>query len=143
MNMTVKCVREGSATKIDTGGPALGTITVDTANLPEDQKGGAAKQLLGASVLLCYCSTLASALEARAVKYNSINTAADMVVDNNEKGQSRVKKIKISATVSLSEDDEDVFARIQKIMRNGCLVTGSLHEGIEMEYRLEGDFVED
>ena len=104
--------------------------------MPADQRGGTAKQLLGAAALYCYAAALNAAMEARGLKYNSLDLTALMDVDANEKGQSRVLKITITANVGIDEEDLDTFDRVARVMKNGCLVTGSLHDGIAMEYKL-------
>lgn len=143
MNMQVTYSRKGDVHSIDTGGAALKIITVDNTNLNEDERGGSAKQLLGASALLCYCSALTAALNARGIKYDNLKASADIEVGLNDVKKSRIKCIKISACADISEDDEDVFERIKRIMQQGCLVTGSLQDGIEMEYALEANYIED
>ena len=42
--------------------------------------------------------------------------------------------------VDLPEEDDDIFQRVVKIMKQGCLVTGSLHDGIEMSYDLKPSY---
>ncbi len=136
MQLTVAYHRNGDVHTIETGGAALGNIVIDNTNVPADQRGGTAKQLLGAAALYCYAAALNAAMEARALKYNSLDLTATMDVDANEKGQSRVQKIAITANVGIDEEDLDLFDRVARVMKNGCLVTGSLHDGIEMEYKL-------
>ena len=136
MQLTVAYHRNGDVHTIETGGAALGNIVIDNTNVPTDQRGGTAKQLLGAAALYCYAAALNAAMEARALKYTSLDLTALMDVDANEKGQSRVMKITITANVGIDEEDLDLFDRVARVMKNGCLVTGSLHDGIEMEYKL-------
>ncbi len=136
MQLTVAYHRNGDVHTIETGGAALGNIVIDNTNVPADQRGGTAKQLLGAAALYCYAAALNAAMEARALKYTSLDLTALMDVDANEKGQSRVMKITITANVGIDEEDLDLFDRVARVMKNGCLVTGSLHDGIEMEYKL-------
>ena len=136
MQLTVAYHRNGDVHTIETGGAALGNIVIDNTNVPADQRGGTAKQLLGAAALYYYAAALNAAMEARALKYTSLDLTALMDVDANEKGQSRVMKITITANVGIDEEDLDLFDRVARVMKNGCLVTGSLHDGIEMEYKL-------
>jgi osmotically inducible protein OsmC len=135
--IVVTYTRDGDVHRMDTGGRALGTVVVDNTGIPQDARGGTAKQLLAASALYCYCGSLASALETRGVQYHRIEARADLETGNNDKGQGRVRKIAISAKVTLDGEDEGTFQRVERIMRGGCLVTGSLHEGIEMTYDLQ------
>ena len=136
MQLTVAYHRNGDVHTIETGGAALGNIVIDNTHVPADQRGGTAKQLLGAAALYCYAAALTAAMETRALKYRSLDLTALLDVDANEKGQSRVLKITITANVGIDEEDLDLFDRVARVMRNGCLVTGSLHDGIAMEYNL-------
>ncbi|MCQ2444555.1 MAG: OsmC family protein [Mailhella sp.] len=136
MQLSVKYHRDGDVHTIETGGAALGNIVIDNTNIPADQRGGTAKQLLASAAIFCYASALNAAMETRALKYQSLDVTAEMTVDANEKGQSRVQKIVITANVGIDEEDLDLFERVARVMKGGCLVTGSLHDGIEMEYKL-------
>jgi osmotically inducible protein OsmC len=136
-SMNVSYSRKGDVHSIETGGQALGTLIIDNTPVAPDARGGTAKQLLAASALYCYCGALAGALDARGVRYSAIRADAVLETGNNDLGQGRVKKIGIEARVTLSEEDADTFERVERIMRSGCLVTGSLHDGIRMEYDLQ------
>ena len=140
MHMTITYTRQGDVHTLETGGAALPRIVIDNSNIAEDQRGGTAKQLLGCAAVFCYMSALLGSLEARDVAYSNASATATLEVGGNELGQGRVKKITIDAHVSVPEKDADVFARVEKIMRHGCLVTGSLHDGIEMAYNLHPEF---
>lgn len=140
MNMTISYSRQGDIHTIETGGAALPTIVVDNTNVPENQRGGTAKQLLGSAALFCYMSALLGSLDARGVKYESASATATLEVGPNDLGQGRVKKITIDATVTLSEEDASSFERVEKIMKQGCLITGSLHDGIQMAYNLHPEY---
>ena len=143
MQLSVSYQRNGDLHTIHTGGAALGDIVIDNSRVPAEQRGGTAKQLLGASVLFCFCAALNSALESRGVRYEDLRATATLDVDTNAGGQSRVLRITIDASLSLDEEDEDTFERVRKIMSRGCLVTGSLHDGIEMAYNLTPNYRED
>lgn len=136
MQLSISYHRNGDAHTIHTGGAALGDIIIDNSLIPAEQRGGTAKQLLGAAALYCYASSLNAAMETRGLTYESLELSATLDVDINPKGQSRVRKITIEANVGIDEDDITLFERVARVMKNGCLVTGSLHDGIEMEYRL-------
>lgn len=140
MNMSISYSRQGDVHTIETGGAALPRIVVDNSSLPEDQRGGTAKQLLGAAAVYCYMSALCSALDARGIEYEKVGATATLDVGSNDLGQGRVKKIAIDAAITLSEDDEPAFERVAKVMRQGCLITGSLHDGIQMSYNLTPEY---
>ncbi len=141
--LSVSYSRNGDVHKIETGNAALGTLVIDNTGIPADARGGTAKQLLASSALFCYCSALVSALDARGVKYGELKATATLETGNNNDGQGRVKSIHIDVAVPLSEEDASTFERVEKIMKQGCLVTGSLHEGIHMTYALSPEYDED
>ena len=118
-----------------TGG-ALKQIVVDNSGIDPEERGGTAKHLLGSSVLYCYCSALDKALATRGVEYQTIEGSATLETGTDEMKRARVMKITLDVTVVMDEDLEDIFERVAKIMRNGCLVSASLEGGIEMVYNL-------
>lgn len=136
MQLAISLHKKGDVSIIETGGAALKNIVIDNTDVPEEQRGGTAKQLLGAAALYCYAASLTAAMEARALRYTSLDLSAALDVGHNEKGQSRVLKITITADVGIDEDDLDLFERVARVMKSGCLVTGSLHDGIDMAYEL-------
>jgi osmotically inducible protein OsmC len=136
----VKYTRTGDVHTFETGLPGFEKIVVDHTGVPEDQRGGVAKQLLAAAALSCYTSALAGALEARGAKFTSIEAESDMSMGPNAVGQGRVKKIDLHVTVNMDAEDESTFERCAKIMRHGCLVTGSLEDGIAMSYDLKANY---
>ncbi len=125
---------------IDTGGIALPKIIVDNRKIPNDQRGGTAKQMLAGAALYCYGSMLAAALQARDVDFKELHATAELKMGRSETGKSRVLKMIIRSSVQVNERDEAIFQRVQKMMAQGCLVTGSLHDGISMVYELEPIF---
>ena len=110
MHMTITYTRQGDVHTLETGGAALPRIVIDNSNIAEDQRGGTAKQLLGCSALFCYMSAFIGALNARDVNFSDVQASAELEVGANE------------------------------LMRNGCLITGSLHDGIEMEYHIHARY---
>lgn len=140
MHMTITYTRQGDVHTLETGGAALPRIVIDNSNIAEDQRGGTAKQLLGCSALFCYMSAFVGALNARDVNFSDVQASAELEVGANELGQGRVKKIVVNASVAIDEDDSPMFQRVEKLMRNGCLITGSLHDGIEMEYHIHARY---
>ena len=59
---SVTLERRGPIIDLDMESAALGTIHVDNNALPEDERAGSAKKLLGSSVLFCYVAALDKAL---------------------------------------------------------------------------------
>ncbi len=139
----VKYTRKGDVQTFEIGIPGLEKIVIDQTGVPADQRGGVAKGLLGAAALACYGAALGGALDARGAKFEDIEAEADLTLGPNSVGQGRVKKIDLHTKVKLDEVYSQIFDRCVKIMRSGCLVTGSLHEGIEMTYDLQADYGDD
>lgn len=140
MAQHVTYTRKGDVQTFETGLASLGTFSVDHTGLAPEERNGLAKQLLASSALACYGSMLAATLEAREVPYTAINGKASMELGPNKSGQGRVKKIVLEFSVDLPEAYADVFERCSKIMKNGCLVTGSLHEGSEVTHMLNANY---
>lgn len=138
--LTVSYTFKDNVHTINTGGCALPQIVIDNRGIPQDQRGGTAKQLLAGASLYCYCSMLAAALLARDVDFDDISATADLEMGRNEQGKSRVLKMSIRCSVRVNERDEAIFRRVQKIMEQGCLVTASLHDGIATTYELSPTF---
>ena len=76
MNMTISYSRQGDVHTIETGGAALPKIVIDNTGVPENQRGGTAKQLLGSAAVFCYMSALLGSLDARGVKYEDATATA-------------------------------------------------------------------
>ena len=136
MAQEVTYLRKGDVQTFATGLAGLGTITVDHGGVAAEERNGLAKQLLASSALACYGSMLAATLEARDVPYASISGTATLELGPNKAGQGRVKNMVLTFTVDLPEKYADVFERCAKIMKNGCLVTGSMHEGFTVSHVL-------
>lgn len=78
----------------------------------------------------------------RNVPYCDVSATATLTLGKNAMGLPRVTKITIDAEVVIPGDAEDDFKRVEKVMRKGCLVTSSIHEGIEMVYNLKHTIME-
>ncbi|MDL2307218.1 OsmC family protein [Desulfovibrio sp. OttesenSCG-928-C06] len=137
-SLSVSYNREGGSDlhTLVTGG-ALKSIVVDNSGIDPEERGGTAKHLLGSAVLYCYCAALDKALATRGVEYAAIDGTATLETGTDELKRARVMKITLDVTVTMDEDMEDIFERVAKIMRNGCLVSASLEGGIEIVYNLQ------
>ncbi|MBD5641309.1 MAG: OsmC family peroxiredoxin [Desulfovibrio sp.] len=133
----VRLVRKGPVIDLDLESRALGRIHVDIDSVPEDERPGAAKKLLGASVLYCYVAALDKALEARGARYDSIDASAQVRAGSNDKGQGRILGIALNVIVRMDSAYEEVFDRVAKVMRHGCLVSASLEAAFPVTYNLE------
>ena len=134
--------KEGDIQTFDLGKGPFSKLVVDPAKLPEDQRSGGAKQLLAAAALSCYTQALQVALESRGAKYTNFKSKINMDLGSNDLGQSRVKKITIETRLDLPEEDHEIFERVEKIMKQGCIVVSSLKDGISVDYDLQANFEE-
>lgn len=134
---TVKLDRKGPIIDLDLESSALGAIHVDNNALPEDERAGSAKKLLGASVLYCYIAALDKALDTRGAKYDAIEGKATVKAGENDKGQGRIVGITLDVKVLMDADYEDIFERVSKIMRKGCLISATLEAAFPITYNLE------
>lgn len=128
--------KEGEKRTIDTQSKILGELDINFDGIPEDERGGTAKQLLASSALYCFCGALGKALETRGAKYDRINGTATLETGVDEKKRARVVGITLDVTVYMDEDYDFIFDRVEKIMQKGCLVTASLHDAFPMTYKL-------
>lgn len=138
----VKYIREKNIHTIDFDIPSMGKIVIDYDKVPQEERMGIAKALLSAATLACYSATLGSTAEARDVEVHALNAEAKLILGHNQNKQARVTGIDLDVTVSLDKENEAVFERCQKIMRHGCLITASVHEGLDMKYNLQAEFQE-
>ncbi len=132
--------REGEKQTIHTGSKILGDLDIDYTGVPEDERGGTAKQLLASSALYCFCGALGKALETRGAKYERITGTATLETGLDEKKRARVTGIALNVTVFMDEEFEFIFERVEKIMQQGCLVTASLHAAFPLTYKLHHEF---
>ena len=140
--LSVSYLREGSVQTIHTGSAAMGDLVIDNSGLPEDQRGGTAKQLLASAALYCFCGALVKALETRGAKYDKIVGKATLETGLDDKKRARVAKITLDVEVHMDEEFGFIFERVEKIMQQGCLVTASLEGGFPIEYHLTHVFEE-
>lgn len=136
MAQQVIYTRKGDIQTFETGLAGLKTIIVDHSGVAAEARNGLAKQLLASSALACYGSMLAATLDAREVPYSAISGSARLELGPNAAGQGRIKTMVLEFNVELPKAYTDVFERCVKIMKNGCLVTGSMHEGFEVSHVL-------
>lgn len=135
--VTVELQRSGPHIDLDMQSPALGSVHIDNDALPEDERAGSAKKFLGASVLYCYIAALDKALDARGARYDSISGKASVSAGSDDKGRGRILNITLDVIVRMDADYEDIFERVRKVMRNGCLISASLEAAFPITYNLQ------
>jgi len=140
MTANVKLTREGDIDTFDFGLPILDKLTIDYTGIPVEKRAGLARAFLSAAALSCYVSTLSDALETRKANVDNITAEAKIKTEDNELGQRRVESMGLEVAVKMSDTHADVFEECTKIMKNACLVTSSIHDGIHMEYKLTSKY---
>ncbi|WP_455552185.1 OsmC family protein [Desulfovibrio sp.] len=141
--LNVSLSRKGGVIDLDMESGALGCVHIDSEKLSADERAGTAKKLLAASALYCYCAALDKALDARHAQYDKIEGKATLETGTDDKGRGRVTSIRLDVKVCMDQEYEFIFDRVEKIMKQGCLVTGSLEPAIKMVYNLELDCGDD
>lgn len=139
----VSLTRQGGVADLDMESVALGKIHIDSEVLSPDERAGTAKKLLMASALYCYCAALDKALEARKADYRKITAGASLETGNDANGRAKVTGIRLDVTVHMDQEYEFIFERVEKIMKQGCLITASLEAAIPITYNLELDCDDD
>lgn len=135
--ISVSLERRGPHIDLDMENAALGRIHVDNNALAADERAGSAKKLLGASVLYCYAAALDKALDTRGARYDAITARATVSAGNDELGRGRILGMVLDVTVHMDADYEDIFERVRKVLRNGCLISASLESAFPITYNLE------
>ncbi len=134
--VSVSLQRRGPGIDLDMQTSAFGAVHVDMDALPEDERAGTAKKLLGASVLYCYVAALDKALDVRGARYEEIRARATVKAGSDEKNRSRILGVTLDVTVVMDEDYEEIFDRVARVMRHGCLISASLEAAFPVTYNL-------
>ena len=135
--LSVSIARRGAKVDLDMESAAFGVISIDGEQSPAEERPGTAKKLLASSALYCYCAALDKALETRSAKYRRIEGQGRV------KGRGRVTGIDLDVTVFMDQEYEFIFDRVEKIMKQGCLITGSLEAAFPVKYNLNLECDED
>lgn len=137
--LSVSLTRVGGKVDVDMQSAALGCISIDSAVLSPDERAGTAKKFLAASALYCYCAALDKALDARKAEYRKIEATSTLETGTDDKGRGRVTGITLDVTVFMDQEYEFIFERVEKIMKQGCLITASLEAAFPIHYNLQLD----
>ena len=136
--LSVSIARRGAKVDLDMESAAFGVISIDGELIPAEERPGTAKRLLASSALYCYCAALDKALETRRIEGKAtVRTGTD------DKGRGRVTGIDLDVTVFMDQEYEFIFDRVEKIMKQGCLITGSLEAAFPVKYNLNLECDED
>lgn len=136
--VVVEYRREGDNQHILTlGTAAIPEIRIDYTGIPKEQRAGTAQRLLAASALYCFASTLGSALSARNVAIRSLTGKATSEKEKDDYYRTKVSRIQINIEVDVAESDLPTLEKCAKFVENGCLITYSIGQGIEVEHTIK------
>ncbi len=141
--LSVSIARQGSKVDLDMESAAFGMLSIDGEQIPAEERPGTAKKLLASSALYCYCAALDKALESRGASYREIRGKATVRTGTDDKGRGRITGIDLDVTVFMDSEFEFIFDRVEKIMKQGCLITGSLEAAFPVTYSLNLECDED
>lgn len=137
MELSVEYRRDGDdRILLAMGSPAFPDIQIDYTGIPQDQRKGTATKLACAAALYCYASTLATALTARGATINSLTGRATVKRGPDARNRDKMNHISIEVQVDVPESDLPILEKCTQIMKNGCMVTYSFEQGIEVEYAI-------
>ena len=108
---------------------------LDFDGVPEAARSGQMRRLLCGAALGCFAGSARAALVARGVTPRALRGAATAETGPGE-GGSRVTALDIRVEVSIDDAHADTFAKVQKILEKGCLITRSLAPGIAVTHEL-------
>ena len=128
--LSVSIARRGAKVDLDMESAAFGVISIDGELIPAEERPGTAKRL-------------DKALETRSAKYRRIEGKATVRTGTDDKGRGRVTGIDLDVTVFMDQEYEFIFDRVEKIMKQGCLITGSLEAAFPVKYNLNLECDED
>ena len=134
--VTVSLERKGKVFDLDTQCMALGKIHVDPDLLPENERSGTAKRMLGASILYCFIGSFADALQARGATFEKITGEAVVTAGDDGTGRRRILGVGLKVSVFMDEASIGVYEHVAKIMRKGCLVSASVEKAFPVTYDL-------
>ena len=134
--VTVSLERQGRTFDLDTECMALGKCHVDLDALPENERSGTAKRMLGASVLYCYIGSFADALLARGAAFNKISGTATVEAGDDGTGRRRVLNIVLNINIHLDAAYTETYEHVARIMKKGCLISASLEPAFPITYNL-------
>ena len=119
--LSVSIARRGAKVDLDMESAAFGVISIDGEQI----------------------AALDKALETRSAKYRRIEGKATVRTGTDDKGRGRVTGIDLDVTVFMDQEYEFIFDRVEKIMKQGCLITGSLEAAFPVKYNLNLECDED
>lgn len=129
-----QCQEDGPAT-LEFDDALLSDQILDYDSVPETARSGQMRKLLCASALGCFAGSARAALQARGATIGSLRGTAQATTGQGD-GGSRVTAIDIRVEVQLGDADDEAFAKVEKILRKGCLITRSLTPGITVTHNL-------
>lgn len=131
----VEYARQGNDIhSLNIGISSLENITIDYTGLPQKERTGTAVRLLCASVIYCYASTLAAALNARGALIKSLVGRAIATKSRDVFAKTKVNQITVELDVEIDDAYLPILEKCKTIMENGCLISYSVNQGIEVQH---------
>jgi uncharacterized OsmC-like protein len=98
-----------------------------------EAKGPNAAKVLAASVANCLSASLLFCLRKIKIDVRGMRTEATPVIERNEQGYWRVKKLDVTIVPEFGENvEKEKIKRCLEIFENYCIVTGAVRDGIEV-----------
>ena len=133
--MIVGYARQGDDIhNLSMGISSLEDITIDYTGIPQKERAGTAVKLLCAAVIYCYASTLAAALNARGAQTKSLVGRAIATKSRDVFGKTKINQIVVELDVEIDDAYLPVLEKCKTIMENGCLISYSVNQGIEVQH---------
>jgi osmotically inducible protein OsmC len=116
------------------GQSSLGDITIDYTGIPPKDRTSTAAKLLCASVIYCYASTLAAAMNVRGAQIKSLTGRAIATKGKDVFYKTKVNQITVELDVEIDDAHLPILEKCKRIMENGCLISYSVDQGIEVQH---------
>ncbi|NJB66493.1 putative OsmC-like protein [Desulfobaculum xiamenense] len=120
------------------GAQALPEIRVDYAALSAEDRNqehmGA--RLLCMAALACYTNTFANSLKRKGAEIKFMRANATTSKDKDEVMRTKYCTLDITVEVGLDEQYREAFEEVKDNMLNGSLLTYSLEEAMDVDYKL-------
>jgi uncharacterized OsmC-like protein len=105
-----------------------------------EAKGPNAAKVLAASVANCLSASLLFCLRKVRIDVKGMRTEATPVIERNEQGYWRVKRIEVSLFPKLGENvEKERIKRCLEIFENYCVVTGAIRSGVAVNVTINSE----
>jgi uncharacterized OsmC-like protein len=116
------------------GSTALPDFKIDYSGIAKSERAGTATKLLCSAILYCFASTLASALISRGASVKSLAGSATATKARDSYHRTKIGDIRLEIEVDIDDADLPILDRCRDLMEQGCLVSYSVNQGIEIDH---------